>query len=140
MQKEVINMSSKFSFVFLIMTGLLIMGVFACNDSDCLPENGDEVAIYNAKYMPAEFEKAKKIHVEHFGKAMNASGQDRITYFLEDKENNEVIAVSFFKKGNTVDEWHNTEARDEVLEKLKALLKEPITHKKLTVIDSHSTD
>ena len=52
-------MSSKFSFVFLIMTWLLIMGVFACNDSDCFPENDDEVAIYNAKYKPAEFEKAK---------------------------------------------------------------------------------
>ena len=125
---------------FIMITLFLTVGILGCNDYDCLPEGGDEVAIYNAKYKPGEFEKAKKIHVEGFSEAMEESGQDRITYFLEDKENNEVIAISFFRKGNTVYEWHSTEARDNVLERLKSLLKEPITHEKLHVIDSHATD
>jgi len=125
---------------FIIFTLLLTVGILGCNDYDCMPEGGDEVAIYNAKYKPGEFEKAKKIHVEGFSKAMEESGQDRITYFLEDKENNEVIAISFFRKGNKVHEWHSTEARDNVLESLKTLLKEPIAHEKFHVIDSHATD
>ncbi len=126
--------------LFFIFILFISAGILGCNDYDCLPEDGDEVAIYSAKYKPGEFEKAKIIHAEGFGKAMEESGQDRITYFLEDKENNEVIAVSFFKKGNTVHEWHSTEARDEVLDRLKTLLREPISHKKLNVIDSHTTD
>lgn len=126
--------------IFSVFLLLIVLGVSSCNEYDCLPEDGDHVAIYNAKYKPSEFENAKKIHAEGFGKAMEESGQDRITYFLEDKENNEVIAVSFFKKGNTVDEWHSTEARDNVLERLENLLREPISHKKLIVIDSHTTN
>ena len=131
----------KFSFNFILVFALLLtVSIIGCTEYDCLPEGGDEVAIYNAKYKPAEFDKAKRIHVEGFSKAMEESGQDRITYFLEDKESNEVIAISFFRKGNTVHEWHSTEARDEVLEKLKSLLQEPITHEKFNVIDSHATD
>ena len=126
--------------LFFIIILFISVGILGCNDYDCLPEGGDEVAIYNAKYKPGEFDKAKQIHVEGFSKAMEESGQDRITYFLEDKENNEVVAISFFRKGNTVHEWHSTEARDNVLERLKSLLKEPITHEKLHVIDSHATD
>ena len=125
---------------FLIFALFLSVTILGCNDYDCLPEGGDEVAIYNAKYKPGEFENAKKIHVEGFSKAMEESGQDRITYFLEDKENSEIIAISFFRKGNTVNEWHSTKARDDVLERLKSLLKEPITHEKLHVVDSHATD
>ena len=126
--------------LFFIIILFISVGILGCNDYDCLPEGGDEVAIYNAKYKPGEFDKAKQIHVEGFSKAMEESGQDRITYFLEDKENNEVVAISFFRKGNTVHEWHSTKARDNVLERLKSLLKEPITHEKLHVIDSHATD
>ncbi len=131
------NLNSGLFFIFILF---ISVGILGCNDYDCLPEGGDEVAIYNAKYKPGEFDKAKQIHVEGFSKAMEESGQDRITYFLEDKENNEVVAISFFRKGNTVHEWHSTEARDNVLERLKSLLKEPITHEKLHVIDSHATD
>ena len=71
---------------------------------------------------------------------MDASGQDRITYFLEDKENNQIVAISFFIKDSTVEEWHNNEGRDGIIKILKPLLREPITHKKLTVIKVHTTD
>ena len=124
-------MISKYS-IFLI-TGLLILGVLACDNAIEQPEFGDEVVIYNAKYNPSDFENAKKAHPEGFGKAMDASGQDRITYFLEDKENNQIVAIS-------VEEWHNNEGRYEIIKILKPLLREPITHKKLTVIKVHTTN
>ncbi|MGI9534229.1 MAG: hypothetical protein ACR2NW_04710 [Thermodesulfobacteriota bacterium] len=123
-----------------VITGLLIFGVSACNDLSNKPEIGDEVVIYNAKYNTADFEKVKKVHPEGFGKAMDASGQDRITYFLEDKENNQIVAISFFIKESTVEDWHNHEGRNEIIKILKPLLREPITHKKFTVINVHSTN
>ena len=131
-------MISKYS-IFLF-TGLIILGALACDNTTEQPEFGDEVVIYNAKYKPADFEKAKKVHPEGFGKAMEASGQDRITYFLEDKENNQIVAISFFIKDSTVEEWHNNEGRDGIIKILKPLLREPIIHKKLTVIKVHTTD
>jgi hypothetical protein len=131
-------MSSKFSIFTLVIAGLFIIGALACNDSSYQPDAGDEVVIYTAK--PAGFEEAKKIHVEGFGEAMNASGQNRRTYFLEDEANSEIIAISFFKKGSTMEDWHDHEERDKMLKKLEPLLREPITHEELIVIDDHSTE
>ncbi len=133
-------MSSKFSILTLVIAGLIIVGALACNDSSYQPDAGDEVVIYTAKYKPAGFEEAKKIHVEGFGEAMNASGQDRRTYFLEDEANSEIIAISFFKKGHTAEDWHDHEERDKMLKKLEPLLRKPITHEELIVIDDHSTE
>ena len=133
-------MSSKFSIRTLVIAGLIIIGTLACNDSSYQPDAGDEVVIYRAKYKPADFEEAKKIHVEGFGEAMNASGQDRRTYFLEDEANSEIIAISFFKKGHTAEDWHDHEERDKMLKKLEPFLRKPITHEELIVIDDHSTE
>ncbi|MCH7951069.1 MAG: hypothetical protein IH875_11460 [Candidatus Dadabacteria bacterium] len=133
-------MSSKFSILTLVIAGLIIIGALACNDSSYQPDAGDEVVIYRAKYKPADFEEAKKIHVEGFGEAMNASGQDRRTYFLEDEANSEIIAISFFKKGHTAEDWHDHEERDKMLKKLEPFLRKPITHEELIVIDDHSTE
>jgi hypothetical protein len=133
-------MSSKFSIFTLVIAGLFIIGALACNDSSYQPDAGDEVVIYAAKYKPAGFEEAKKIHVEGFGEAMNASGQNRRTYFLEDEANSEIIAISFFKEGSTMEDWHDHEERDKMLKKLQPLLREPITHEELIVIDDHNTE
>jgi len=133
-------MSSKFGIFPLVIAGLFIFGALACNDSSYRPEPGDEVVIYTARYKPSDFEEAKKIHIEGFGEAMSASGQYRMTYFLEDQANSEVIAISFFKKRSTVEDWHSNEGRDEMLKKLQPHLREPITHEQLIVIDAHSTE
>ena len=132
-------MSSKFSIFTLVIAGLLVIGALACNDSSYQPDAGDEVVIYTSKYKPASFEEAKKIHVEGLGEALNATGQDRITYWLEDESNSEIITISFLKKGSTTEEWHNHEERHKMLKKLEPLLREPITHEELIVIDYQIT-
>jgi len=66
------------------------------------PEPGDEVVIYLVKYKPESFDEGKMLQAKEFGKAMQESGQTRLTYFLEDEENHETVTVSFFKKGHGV--------------------------------------
>ncbi|NIS08396.1 MAG: hypothetical protein GWO07_06470, partial [Candidatus Dadabacteria bacterium] len=77
------------------------------------------------KYKPESFDEGKKLHVEGFAKAMQESGQTRHTYFLEDPENHNVMAISFFGKGHETDKWHGHEKRQKVLDKLRPLWREP---------------
>ena len=133
-------MSSKFSILSLVIAGLFIIGALACSDSSYQPDAGDDVVIYTSKYKPASFEEAKRIHVEGIGEAIDASGQDRRTYWLEDEANSEIITISFFKKGSTAQDWHDHEERDKMFKKLEPLLREPITHEEFIFIDDHSTE
>ncbi|MEQ9617569.1 MAG: hypothetical protein RIG61_00150 [Deltaproteobacteria bacterium] len=131
--------------LFFSMSLLLALLTFAPKggaeeEAAYVPEPGDEVVIYTIKYKPEDFEKGKKIQVEGFGKAMTASGQSRATYFLADPENSVTLAVSFFKKSHSVEDWHSHEEREKVLEKLKPLWREPVSYERFTLIDSHSTD
>jgi len=104
------------------------------------PEAGDEVIIYKIRYKPEDFEKGKIMHVEELSKALSASGQSRVTYFLVDNNTSEIASVSFFKKGHSVDEWHSNKEREKALEKLEHLLREPITFERFTLIETHRTD
>ena len=104
------------------------------------PEPGDEVVIYLIKYKPESFDEGKMLQAKEFGKAMQESGQTRLTYFLEDEENHETITVSFFKKGHGVKEWHDHTKRHKVLDKLKPLWREPVSFEKLKLVEAHATE
>ena len=104
------------------------------------PKPGDEVVIYVNKYKPESFDKAKRLQAKEFGKAMQESGQTRLTYFLEDEENHVTVSVSFFKKGHETKEWHGHAKRQEVLDKLKPLWREPVSFEKFKLVEAHATE
>ena len=103
------------------------------------PEPGDEVVIYLVKYKPESFDEGKMVLAKGFGKAMQKSGQTRLTYFLEDEENHATVTVSFFKKGHETKEWHDQTKRQEVLDQLKLLWREPVSFEKFKLIEAHAT-
>ena len=133
------NVISAISVTLMLLMGLVIPATTA-EESAYTPQPGDEVVIYLMKFKPEDFEKGKKIQVKEFSKAMQESGQTRHTYFLEDAENKNTLAVSFFKKGHETQQWHNDDKRQEVLDKLKPLWREPQTFEKFRLVDSHTTD
>jgi len=124
---------------FILLTALVIPETKA-EEPAYTPQPGDEVVIYLMKFKPEDFEKGKKIQVNEFSKAMQESGQTRHTYFLEDAENNNTLAVSFFSKGHETQKWHNDDKRQEVLDKLKPMWREPQTIEKFKLVDSHTTE
>ncbi len=82
------------------------------------PQEGDEVVIHKSRFNPEGYEAAKRITTEGFGAAMEASGQTRKTCWLADPETREIVGISFFQKGHSVEEWHAHDARQDVLDKL----------------------
>ena len=101
------------------------------------PSPGDSVVIYTNKFKPDEFQRAREIMVEGFSGAMEASQQTRRTFWMADEKTGEIIGVSFFMKGHSVDEWHDHEARQEVLEQLAPLRSAPLVMQHFTVIGHH---
>jgi hypothetical protein len=102
------------------------------------PEDGDAVVVYINEFRAADFDRAKQIMVEAFGEAMSASGQTRRTYWIANPETHEIVGISFFQKGHSVDEWHDHDARQKVLDQLEPLRSAPLTQKHYEVIGSHN--
>ena len=116
-----------------------ILGAGVGHAQDYEPAAGDSVVVYISKFNEADFERAKEIMVEGFGDAMSASGQTRRTFWIANQETGEILGISFFQKGHSVDEWHGHEARRKVLEQLEPLRSEPQTKYRYEVIGSHRT-
>ncbi len=106
---------------------------------DYQPQPGDTVVIYTGKYEPEVFERARQIGHEGFSKAISEAGQTRRTFFIASPETNEIIGISFFKKGHSVDEWHDHSARAEVVKQLDALRTGPVVIRRYELTGSHST-
>lgn len=123
---------SAIPFTLMLLIVLVIAGTVA-EESVYTPQPGDEVVVYFVKYKPESFEEGKKLHAKEFAKAMQESGQTRLTYFLEDAEKHNIMAISFFKKGHEVKEWHSNTKRQEVLDKLKPLWREPPDYREIQV-------
>ena len=104
------------------------------------PEAGDDVVIYVNTFNAADFEQAKQIMVEGFGDAMSASGQTRRTYWIVNAETHEIIGISFFQQGHSVDEWHDHDRRQEVLDQLEPLRSAPLAVQHYQVLDLHKAD
>lgn len=140
--KEAYIMKSTVLIIFAFSCCFVLAGVVSghAQQSDIyLPSVGDDVVIYLQKYKHEDYEKAKRIQTEALGGAMKDSGQTRRTYFAADPHSYETVAVSFFKKGHKVDDWHTHEARLSALKKLEPLFREPITVHRYEVSQVHET-
>ncbi len=119
---------------------VLLMGALSgpAQQQAYVPREGDDVVIYISKWKPDRFEMAKQI-IKEYGDHMTASGQSRQTYWLADPHSYETVAISFFKKGHSVDAWHTHEGRLKVLKNLELLRQAPQIVHRYQVFGVHNT-
>jgi len=90
------------------------------------PVKGDEVVVYIHRFKPEDYKKGRDLVEEGFSAAISQHGKARRTFFLENEASYEVMAVSFFHSSSPVEEWHDSQERKDVLEKLEPLRREPL--------------
>lgn len=126
-----------------VAAGMLLLaasgssGAAMAQDTLPAPQAGDPVVVYTHKFKPADFEAGKKLVIEGFGDAMAEHGEDRLTFFLSDEDASEVIAVSIFPNGASVEKWHDAMARHEVLEKLAPMRRQPLILQEVQLENVH---
>ena len=104
-----------------------------------LPTAGDRVVMSIHRFRPDDFETSKRSGIEAFGEAMQASGQTRRTYFLDDADSHVVVEVSFFHPDSSVDAWMNSTARQQAVDIVAPLYREAVDIQHLTVENVHDT-
>lgn len=119
---------------------LLTQSSVADQSAGYSPQLGDEAVIYTHRFNAQDYEAGKQLVIEGFSAAIVKAGQARHTYFLEDPQSHEIVAVSFFKKGHSVDEWHAHMARLEVLRKLEPMRREPLVLHRYRLVEIHNTN
>ncbi len=130
----------------LIVLTVSLTGITSCNKTDesfYLPEEQDTAIMFVHKFKQEDFEAGKQIVIEKFSKAIEISGQSRRTYFLALPDSSEVVAISFFHKNSSPNDWLSSEQREEVLGLLQPLYEEPLSvheFKAERIHDSHSLD
>jgi hypothetical protein len=65
--------------------------------------------------------------------AQKAADQTRRNYFLVNPTTYEMVVVSFFAPGSSVDEWHKFSGRLGVLKQLEPMRSEPMKLRRYTV-------
>lgn len=123
----------------LMIAATLFFAPGPCRAQSYAPQQGDAVVVYVNKFKVEDFDRAKQIMVTGFGKAMTASGQTRHTYWIANPQTREILGISFFQKGHSVDRWHDDEARQSVLNQLEKLQSGPPTKQQYELIGSHNT-
>jgi len=107
------------------------------------PAEGDIVLLFTHRLIPELYEEGRAVIVDGFGGAIDAhnddTGHDRLTYFLEDRENAMILAISFFHADASVEDWLASPHRHEVLAALEPFVEEPVFIERLTTIDFHHT-
>ena len=103
------------------------------------PVEGDAVVVYINKFKAAGYERARQIMVEGFGSAMTESGQTRRTFWVANPETHEIMGISFFQKGHSVDQWHDHDARQKILQQLEPLRSSAQVIEHYKVIGAHAT-
>lgn len=112
--------------LFFLVAPLLHGGASAQEPPMPVPALGDRVVVYTHKFKPDDFEAGQNLVIEGFGEAMTEHGDDRLTFFLVDEATSEVVTVSLFVNGSSVERWHDAMARHEVLDKLAGLRRQPL--------------
>jgi len=90
------------------------------------PVAGDQVVVYTHRFHPEDYAAGRDIVLVGFAAAMEAHGDKRRTYFLENEAEAEVVAVSFFHRESSVAAWQESMARADVLKQLEPLRREPL--------------
>jgi hypothetical protein len=109
---------------------VLLVAALSCGGASAqelsMPAPGDRVVVYTHKFNPQDFEAGKELVIEGFGEAMTKHGDDRLTFFLVDEAASDVVVVSLFVNGSSVERWHDAMVRHEVLDKLAGLRRQPL--------------
>ena len=130
-------------FVILLFTACSTTGgdqSTADGQPQYLPQTGDAVIIFTHRFNEGDYDEGIRIVIEGFSSAIQSSGQTRHTYFLESPETNEMVAISYFHPDSSIAEWMAFAGREEVLQRLQPLYREPLEVQQLTVEDVHSTN
>jgi hypothetical protein len=130
-------------FVILLLTACTAAGgeqSAAAGQPEYLPQPGDQVIIFTHRFNEGDYEEGIRIVVEGFSSAIQSSGQTRRTYFLENPETNEMVVTSYFHKDSSTEEWMSSAEREEVLQRLRPLYREPLEVQQLTVVEVHDTN
>jgi hypothetical protein len=97
------------------------------------PAKGNDVVIYTHHFKPDTFAAGLKLVEEGFTAAQAKMGQTRKNYFLVNPDTHDVVVVSFFDEGMSVDEWHKFVGRLDVLEQIEPMRREPLEVEPFTV-------
>lgn len=135
----------KFPKLLLLATALCLVAPPAHAQSAVVyaPKEGDVVVLFTLHLVPETYETGRAIIFEGFSEALDRhnaeDGGDRLTYWLEDRENATVLAVSFFHSDASVEAWLESPHRLEVLATLDPHLVEPVFVERLTTVGFHHT-
>jgi heme-degrading monooxygenase HmoA len=130
-------------FVILLLTACTAAGgdqAAADIQPEYLPQTGDQAIIFTHHFNEGDYEEGTRIVIEGFSSAMQSSGQTRRTYFLESPETNEIVVISFFHPESSTEEWMASAEREEVLQRLRSLYREPLEVQQVIVEEVHDTD
>jgi len=117
-----------------LAVGLVAMPVAAsAEDKVYEPAPGNAVVVYTHHFKAADFDEGVKIVTRGFTEAQSAFGQTRKNYFLVNPETHDMIVVSFFDADESVDAWHGSSDRHDVLKKLEAVRRAPLEIERFTV-------
>lgn len=121
----------------LLAAGSLATSGLAQDAGDGPTRIGAEVVIYTHLFSPDDYEAGRDLVVNGFSAAIQEADYERMTVFLENPDDHEVVAISFFGDEASVEEWHEFTGRLDVLEELEPLRREPMKLQKYAVIDVH---
>ena len=125
----------------LAIAGLVVPAMAADEAAQpYVPQEGDDVVVYTHVFKPEHFDEAKRIVAEEFTAAMEELGQTRYTLWIENPSTYEVIAVSVFGEGSTVEDWQEYAGRLEVLETLEPMRQAPMVVERFDTYGITSTD
>jgi len=90
------------------------------------PKEGQAVVIYTHKFKPEHYRKGVELITKHFPDAQLEHKQKRHNIFLRRPATHELVNITFFDEGASVHDWHESDARLKVVEKLRPMLDGPI--------------
>jgi hypothetical protein len=124
------------SFFAIAVAAMLMAGgqtAQAQDKKEYVPAATNEVVIYTHRFKPENFEEGLKLVQEGFTAAQAKMGQTRLNYFLADRNSHDVVVVSFFGEGMSVEDWHEFVGRLEVLQKLEPMRRSPLEVERFAV-------
>ncbi|RBP06510.1 hypothetical protein DFR50_13067 [Roseiarcus fermentans] len=90
------------------------------------PQKGDKVVVYTHRFKPETFDAGVRLVETGFTEAQKAAGQTRRNDFLVNPDKSEIVVVSYFAPGSSVEEWHVFLGRLDLLKTLEPMRSEPL--------------
>ncbi len=104
-----------------------------------LPREGDEAVVFIHTFSAQTFDQGQQVVADGFSNAIDAFGQVRKTYFMANPDALQVVVVSFFQKGESVDDWLASPERQAVVQQLQPLWAQPLQILRQTVYRIHDS-